>query len=34
MLGVRGLDSGVDRVVSGPREPIGEWAQAPLCEGV
>ena len=34
MLGVWGLNSGVDRVVSGPREPIGEWAQAPLCEGV
>ena len=34
VLGVRGLDSGVDRVVSGPKEPIGEWAQAPLCEGV
>ena len=28
VLGIWGVDNGVDKVVSGPRRRIGEWAQA------
>ena len=34
MLRVWGVDSGVDKVVSGLRGRIGEWAKASWCEGV
>ena len=34
MLGVRGVDSRVVKVVSEPRGRIGEWAQVAWCEGV
>ena len=33
VLGIWDVDSGVVRVVSGPRWQIGEWAQAASCEG-
>ena len=34
VLRVWGVDSGVDKVVLGPSERIGEWAQAAWGEGV
>ena len=34
MLGVWGMDSGVDKMVSGPSGRLEEWALAAWCEGV
>ena len=34
MLGIWGVDSGVDKVVSGPSGRLGEWAQAAWGKGV
>ena len=34
MLGVWGMDCGVDKVVLGPSGRTGEWAQAAWGEGV
>ena len=34
VLRVWGMDSGVDKMVSGPSGQLGEWAQAAWCESV
>ena len=34
VLGIWGVDSGVDKVVSGPSGRLGEWAQVAWGKGV